>query len=120
MSRRTTARITIRFMPEDLDTIARAAEAAGLPVGTWVKARALPAAGRKFTPSRRRATALAHALGDAIGALGPIGNNLNQIARAANSGRFVAPDALDTAAVELRHLRLAFVRAVEGVENSES
>jgi hypothetical protein len=68
----------IRFRPDELATIAERAGACGAPVARYIREVALG-----VTPRARRTEATA----ELIRQLARIGNNLNQLTRAASDGR---------------------------------
>lgn len=85
-------RITLRMPPDDVARLRQQAEADGCTVSESVRARV---AGRRARPRRSmRQTELAE-LARVLAAVGRIGGNANQLARAANRG-----GAVDAAAVE--------------------
>jgi hypothetical protein len=75
--------IASRCLDEEFTAIAAKADKAGLAVGAFMRAAALGDAGLR---AQRRPPADHKALRQIIGQLGRIGNNINQIARALNSG----------------------------------
>lgn len=74
-----TERLEVRFTRQQLDALRRRAVEAGVPLATFARA-----ALTGETP-RRRPARIAQA---AIRQLASVGNNLNQLARRANSGNF--------------------------------
>ena len=78
---RRSLRMVIRLRPDELATITERAGSCGTPTARYVREIALG-----FTPRARRTQANA----ELIRQLARIGNNLNQIARAANTGAQVA------------------------------
>lgn len=75
--------IPVRVSDEEGARIDEKADAAGLPAAAFMRAAALGDAGPR---ARRRPPADHVALRQLLGQLGRVGNNLNQIARALNSG----------------------------------
>lgn len=88
--RRHTLKITVT--DGELDQVRQRAEAAGLTVSAYVRQAMLGSAPR----AKRAATNAA-----AIRELTAIGNNLNQLARRANAGRFPVEPAIQEALDEL-------------------
>ena len=88
-TRRRTASVSARLLPSERAAIEAAAEAAGCGVGTWSRETLTRAAGEPVPVRRAARTDLAKAIGRWTGAVGQIGNNINQIARAVNSAQAV-------------------------------
>lgn len=85
---------SLRLTPGELAVLRGKAHAAGLPVSTYLRQVGL----KKKIRARRGQVER-----DAIYQLSKIGNNLNQLARAANTaGQVVAFDLLEAALAELR------------------
>jgi hypothetical protein len=82
--------MTVRFTPSDLATVRAAAERAGMAVSAWVGELAVDAAEHRAMPPgwlhREMMTELVHLRSQIVW----VGNNVNQIARAINSG--IVPD----------------------------
>lgn len=106
-TRQRTASVSARLLPSERAAIERAAEADGAAVATWTREALLHVAGAPVPPRRAARTDLARAVGRWTGQAGQLGNNLNQLARHANSGGRVDPDALDRLAAEVRSLHTA-------------
>lgn len=87
---------TLRLDEDDREALRRAAEADGVGPSTFARLATLRAAGRKVEATRRRDPRAAERA-QILGELGHWGRNLNQLAKAANSGGRVDP-------VELRRL----------------
>lgn len=92
-TRQTTDLISARFTPDEAGAVRAAAASRGLPPSTFLRSVALRAAGRAAPAVRRRAASSASLsdedralLREVLGALGRLGNNANQLARAANAG----------------------------------
>lgn len=87
---------SLRLTPGELAVIRGKAHAAGLPVSTYLRRVAL---GKRVRARRGQVDR------DAIYHLSKIGNNLNQLARAANTaGQVVAVELLEEALGELREV----------------
>ncbi len=102
----------VRWTPEEWAKVEAAAAHAALPVGSYVRARAL---GRRI----RRAKAQLpkpdrEQLARALALLGRLGGNMNQIAHAANVGRAPYEPELLAELEEVRRLR-AEMRAALGL-----
>lgn len=82
--------MTVRFTDSDLATVRAAAERAGMAVSAWVGELAVDAAEHRAMPPgwlhREVMTELVHLRSQIVW----VGNNVNQIARAINSG--IVPD----------------------------
>lgn len=84
-TRRTTQSTTIRLTPDDHAVLAAAAEAAGVGPSTFARIATLDAAGGRRPEIRKRPDPVRRDLAQVLGALGRIGNNVNQVARVANA-----------------------------------
>ncbi len=118
-TRQRTASVSARLLPTERQAIERAAEAASCGVGTWSREVLTRAAGQPVPARRAARTDLARAVGQWIGAVGQIGNNLNQLARYAHEGGRVNPDALNRLTIAVRDLHTAVV-SHEGGGGSEA
>ncbi|SUB00841.1 Bacterial mobilisation protein (MobC) [Pannonibacter phragmitetus] len=108
-TRQRTASVSARLLPAERQAIERAARASGCGPNTWAREILTRAAGQP-TPARHAArTDLARAVGWWTGAVGQIGNNLNQLARYANEGGRVDPDALNRLTIAVRDLHTVVV-----------
>ena len=85
---------TIRFTPDELDTLKSRAKRAGLSLGGYVRQEMLDA-----PPPRqsRRPVIEKELLSIALSRMGKIGSNVNQLARTANRGRIPEKAALRAA-----------------------
>jgi hypothetical protein len=81
----------VRWTEEEFNAIAAKADKAGLAVAAFMRAAALGDAGPR---AQRRPPADKQVLREGLGQLGRVGNNLNQIARALNIGKFPSPPEL--------------------------
>jgi Bacterial mobilisation protein (MobC) len=86
--------IASRCLDEEFDAIAAKADKAGLAVAAFMRAAALGDPGPR---AQRRPPADQQVLREGLGQLGRVGNNLNQIARALNIGKFPSPPELKEA-----------------------
>lgn len=84
-TRQKTVTTTIRLTPDERAAVAAAADAQGLGPSSFARVATLKAAGRTPPAIRKRHDAIAAVIDPVLGALNRIGNNLNQIARVANS-----------------------------------
>jgi hypothetical protein len=103
---RRTVRVVIRYHAAEAVTVRERARICGAPLARYVRAVSLGAMPRE---RRHRAT------DEAIRQLARIGNNLNQLAREANSrDRFPMEARIDAAVDELRRALVHLVRGDEG------
>ncbi len=106
-TRQRTESVSARLLPSERAAVECAAEAAGCGPGTWARETLTRAAGVPVPPRNAARTDLARAVGRWTGQAGQLGNLLNQLARHANSGGRVDPDALDRLTAEVRALHSA-------------
>jgi hypothetical protein len=90
--RQRTALHMVRLTPAEKIALSERAKAAGMDVAAYVRHQALGAAGPRVV---RRLTADMAELARLRGALGYVGNNLNQLTRLANMGDMDRPQDLD-------------------------
>ncbi|MCO6389370.1 plasmid mobilization relaxosome protein MobC [Aliihoeflea sp. 40Bstr573] len=83
-TRKTTQLVTIRLTPEDHAKVVAAGEARGLGPSSFARIATCKAAGLPRPEIRRKPDALSKLVGQALGEIGRMGNNVNQIARVAN------------------------------------
>lgn len=86
-TRRLTRTTTLRLSEAEVEALRAAAEARGLGPSALARVLVIEGIGRKASRPRGRGTELANAVRAVLGELGRIGNNVNQIARAANATR---------------------------------
>lgn len=98
-----TTTTSLRLTSAERAALEAAAASKGLGPCSFARQAVMAACGRLATV-RRRPDRLAHALGQALGELGRIGNNVNQIARTANRGLPVPAEALEGCRRELSRL----------------
>jgi hypothetical protein len=96
--RQRTEQMVVRCTPEERAELEARAVRAGLAVGAYLRQQALGGSGPR---ARRRPPVDADALLLLEGQLGRIGNNLNQLARAANAGGWPSAFAIEDATQEL-------------------
>lgn len=101
--------ITIRLTPEERSAIDNAAERAGLKSGSYARQILLGAPAPRQV---RRPPIERRELARLLGQLGAVGNNINQIARAVNSGDELDDDEFAAAMVDLRAMRDAVMEAL--------
>lgn len=97
---------SLRLNPDERAALDAAAEAVGLGPCSYARRAVMAAVGRSASV-RRRPDGLAHAVGQALGDLGRIGNLLNQLTRHAHVGGTVPAQALDGCKRELACLTAA-------------
>lgn len=107
-----TTTTTIHMTADERAALDAAAEASGLGPCSYARRAVMEAVGRTAVV-RRRPDGLAQALGRALGDLGRIGNNLNQIARHVHHGGRVPADALAAVRLELARLTSAVLALQE-------
>lgn len=110
--KRRTEALRIRLTEAERAAVNAAAEVAGVGVCSFARVVIVGAVGQTPTPAprrRREPSTPTRDLAKVIGALGKIGNNLNQLARCANSGFDVDPAIIREAIAELRQLRETIV-----------
>ena len=99
-----------RWNEAEYETLATAAERAGLPVGAYIRRLVLGAPGPR---ARRRPRADQEALARLLGELGRIGSNVNQLARVANTnGSTPAEQRLAAILAELATVRDEVMKAL--------
>lgn len=106
--KRRTEALRFRLSLAERNAVDAAAEAAGVGPCTWVRVVVVAAVGHAPTPApsrRRKPEKAARDLARVIGEVARVGNNLNQLARSANSGFDVDPVLIAEATEELRRLR---------------
>ena len=80
--------ITLRVSAQTRSEWQARARAAGVPLGDWLRSQIADPAGRRPLPRRKPPPPVDPAL---LAAIARIGNNLNQLARAANRQQWPAP-----------------------------
>jgi len=89
-----TSHLTIRLTPDERATIDDAADRAGLTAGSYARQAVMGAPAPRQV---RRPPVERKELARLLGEVGKIGSNLNQLARAANSGVLVYTGEIDLA-----------------------
>jgi hypothetical protein len=99
----------VRWTDEEFNAVAAKADKAGLAIAAFMRATTLGDPGPR---AQRRPPADHKALRQILGELGRIGNNLNQIARALNSGETASLPELQKALSAYLDLRRAIFTAL--------
>lgn len=108
--------VGFRVTPEEKAEIEKAAEESGLTVGSFCRANLLKKA--QTVPTKRR-TADVVLLGQILGQLGKIGNNLNQIAKRLNGGKGVTVERVILALREVSISKESILKALRRNDDSE-
>lgn len=101
--------ISIGFEDGELRQLDARAQASGMSRSAYVRTVVLQ---RPALRAVRRPVVEKAELGRALGELGRVGNNLNQLTKLANQGRFPRPSQLDRTLTEVRAVALAIMRAL--------
>lgn len=101
--------VVFRVSEEEGATIARAAEATGLTVGSYIRTRLLTA---PTTRTTRRPPVDKTLLAQLLGQLGKVGGNIHQITKRLNFGEPVPCADLDTALAAFREASRAILEAL--------
>lgn len=104
--RRKTTTTTFRMTPTERAAVIAAADATGMGPCTFARVSVLRAAGQ-VAPIGKRRDAIATVIASALGQLGRIGNNLNQLTRHAHVGGLVDSESLTRLRDEAERLTLA-------------
>lgn len=101
--------LTVRLSADERATVDAAAERAGLTAGSYARHAMLGApAPRQVRRPQIERKELARLLGE----LGKIGGNLNQLAKASNSGAIVYTGEIDAELAGLMEVRTAILKAL--------
>lgn len=92
-NRQKTTTTTFRMTPDERVAVVAAADAVGMGPSSFARASVLRAAGRE-APVQKRRDVIAVVIAPALGQLGKIGNNLNQLTRHAHVGGRVDSESL--------------------------
>jgi hypothetical protein len=103
-------RFTFRLIDDEFNKIAAKADRSGLSFGAFLRAAALD--GDAGPRAQRRPPADHRALRQLLGQAGRIGNNINQIARALNSGDAVNAPELQEALRAINDIRNGILDAL--------
>jgi mobilization protein NikA len=104
-----TCHLTIRLTPEERAAIDDAADRAGLTSGSYARQAVM---GAPVPRQVRRPPVERRELARLLGELGKIGGNLNQLARAANTGVLLYESEIDVALGGLVEVRDAIMKAL--------
>ncbi len=110
MKPRRTRAVSIRLNEKERATLDQAAEAAGIGPSSFARMTVVQALALMPTPAppaRLKPNESARDLAQFLGALGKIGNNVNQLAHHLNAGWDADPSDLRAAVAELAQLRAA-------------
>ena len=108
--RQATKLVAFRATPEDFDVLVLASHARGIGPSTFARRAAFREAQLAAPDYERKVDPVAADKARILGELGRIGNNANQLARAANAMRSApAADAVRDLVAELRVLRASVV-----------
>ncbi len=94
---------------DELLELTTRAQAAGLPIGTYLRVTALGSAGPR---ARRRPIIERELLARVLGHLGKIGSNLNQLASSTNAVGVLDRSKLDRGLADVAEMRLAILEAL--------
>lgn len=101
--------ISVGFEPLELDAVDERAEAAGLSRAAYIRTAVLGHPGLRAVP---RPPVEKKLLGQAVGQLGRVGNNLNQLAHHANAGRMLDAGSVAPLLDEVRAVLAAVMKAL--------
>lgn len=110
-SRKATVTIGLRLTPIEHKMVLDAAASAGVGPSTLAREAVLALANAPLPPRRRKRDGLRVEVGRWAGEAAKLGNNLNQLARHANTGGRVDAAALDALQAEIRALHEAVLTA---------
>jgi mobilization protein NikA len=101
--------LTVRLSVDERAAVETAAEKAGLTAGSYARQAMLGAPAPRQV---RRPPVEKRELARLLGELGKIGGNLNQLARAANTGVVVYESEIDASLGDLAEVRTAILKAL--------
>lgn len=102
--------LRVRFSDAELAAATENAVAAGRTLAAYI--RDMATRGR---PGRSRASQIVAELSKLGGALGRVGNNINQIAHEANAGRLPGVGRIEAALADLDQVRVQIAEAIEAI-----
>jgi Bacterial mobilisation protein (MobC) len=112
LKKRRTSALRIRITPDERVALDAAAAHAGVGPCSLARVLVVTAIGQTPTPAprrRRKPSQAARDMAKAIAEIARVGNNLNQLAHAANRGFDLDPAIVEEATNELRRLREAII-----------
>ena len=101
--------LSVRISEAERAALQAKADHAQISLASFARAALL---GAPLPRQARKVTVEVEALSRTLGALGPVGSNLNQLTRAANMGAAVNADALAATLADLREARDAIMTAL--------
>ena len=114
--RQKSGQLAFRVSPEERAQIEAAADAAELTVGSFVRAKMLK---KSVTKETRRPSIDREILGRALGMLGKVGSNINQIAKHMNSGGHTPAAEILKALNDFAILKEQILKAIGGLCDSQ-
>ncbi|WP_310622449.1 plasmid mobilization protein, partial [Flexibacterium corallicola] len=112
--RQTTKQTNLRWTPEQFAVLSEHAAAAGMTPGEFAKRDILQRLDQPIPPRRTARSAVAKAVAAWTGAVGKIGNNLNQLAAIANGGGAVDGRAVAELRADVRQLHADVISSANG------
>lgn len=108
--RKATKSVMFRVTPEDHARLMKVCESQGLGPSSFARIVVCKAAGLPAPNVRRKPDSLARDIAKALGEIGRMGNNVNQIAKVANTnGDLASMEAAEAIRAELGKLTQAFL-----------
>ena len=114
--RQKSGQLAFRVSPEERAQIEAAADAAELTIGSFVRGKMLK---KIVTKEVRRPSIDREILGRALGMLGKVGSNINQIAKHLNSGGNVPNAEIAKALNDVSFLKEQILKAIGGLCDSQ-
>lgn len=114
--RQKSSQLAFRVSPEERAQIEAAADAAELTIGSFVRGKMLK---KIVTKEVRRPSIDREILGRALGMLGKVGSNINQIAKHLNSGGNVPNAEIAKALNDVSFLKEKILKAIGGLCDSQ-
>ena len=115
-NRQRSGQIAFRVTEEERAKIEAAADAAELTIGSFVRAKILK---KSVTKATRRPSLDREILGRALGMLGKVGSNINQIAKHMNSGGHTPAAEILKALNDFAILKEQILKAIGGLCDSQ-